>query len=108
MIFKKCFHYLYIIISTGLAIGSLPCVKGGAEERGGGIVKNQKSFRQSLSQLRWQLPLHKGAYRCGGITQKSPHRKSFSILGGYQFWISIGLYLTYHNAYIYKFDTIKL
>ena len=42
-------------------IFSLPCVKGGAEERGGGIVIYKIFVLQSLSQLRCQLPLHKGA-----------------------------------------------
>ena len=38
---------------------SLPCVKGGGTAcRDGGIVKTKK---QSLSRLRRQLPLHKGA-----------------------------------------------
>jgi hypothetical protein len=44
-----------------LEIFSLPCVKGGAEERGGGIVIYKIFALQSLSQLRCQLPLHKGA-----------------------------------------------
>ena len=41
---------------------SLPCVKGGgSRKRDGGIVKAKSYKRQSLSRLRRQLPLHKGA-----------------------------------------------
>ena len=57
-------------------IFSLPCVKGGGTVyRDGGIVKN--ALKQPLSHpdisfamSRWQLPLHRGAYRCGGIAQR--------------------------------------
>ena len=42
---------------------SLPCVKGGGtRQRDGGIVKVRFSIKQSLSRLRRQLPLHKGAF----------------------------------------------
>ena len=45
---------------------SLPCVKGGGTAcRDGGIVKSKK--QQSLSRLRRQLPLHKGAFLCSLI-----------------------------------------
>ena len=46
------------------AVMSLPCVKGGgSRKRDGGIVTKQKLIvKQSLSRLRRQLPLHKGAF----------------------------------------------
>ena len=53
--------------------------RGGTACRDGRIVKN--TFIQPLSQLRWQLPLHRGAYRCGGIAgrQKIPWNHPFSV-----------------------------
>ena len=55
---------LPICVIMGLT-KSLPCVKGGAElMRGGGIVKAKGNEKQSLSRLRRQLPLHKGAFGC--------------------------------------------
>lgn len=60
---------------TGRLVFSLPCVKGrrkrpaianncfGAEQpRGGGIVFFYFALKQSLTHLRWELPLHKGAF----------------------------------------------
>ena len=42
---------------------SLPCVKGGGTAcRDGGIVEAEFYKKQSLSRLRRQLPLHKGAF----------------------------------------------
>ena len=42
---------------------SLPCVRGGARQRRDGRVVKVKFYKkQSLSRLRRQLPLHKGAF----------------------------------------------
>ena len=45
------------------------CKQIGAVRRDGGIVLLIFTRVQSLSRLRRQLPLHKGAFRCGGIAQ---------------------------------------
>ena len=44
------------------SIKSLPCVKGGAEERGGGIVIYAYLIKNNPSVALRQLPLHKGAF----------------------------------------------
>ena len=41
--------------------GCLPCVRGGAEVRGGGVVKKLKNTQNKPSPPAAELPLHKGA-----------------------------------------------
>ena len=66
----------YTFQVNGRAVMSLPCVNGrkfasklarlAVTE---GLLKAKLYRKQSLSRLRRQLPLHKGACRCGGIAQ---------------------------------------
>ena len=52
---------LFVYLSGGEK--TLSCVKGGGTAcRDGGIVKTKFYEKQSLSRLRRQLPLHKGAF----------------------------------------------
>ena len=58
---KVCFQKRYCQNEKNASSPSLPCVKGGAEERGGGIVKYINLIKNNPSVALRQLPLHKGA-----------------------------------------------
>ena len=58
---KVCFQKCYCQNEQIASLPSLPCAKGGAEERGGGIVIHINSIKNNPSVASRQLPLHKGA-----------------------------------------------
>ena len=73
-----------LVFFSVMAYQSLPCVKGGGlRSKTEGLLKAKNIAIQSLSHLRWQLPLHKGA-----LNRRFSADRGFGLLPDLAWWTS--------------------